>query len=113
MSTRFGLSMLVVLLTTASTNVASAAYCGAVNYSSCGCSSDMSGVTVSDGEIAADNSDSCTVMVTRKRVISVPETYTAYRNQYETVYEERQVKTVNYVRENRTRTVNYTVRRPV
>ena len=121
MSTRFGLSMLAVILAVSSANVASAAYCGAVNYCSYGYSPGIGGDgIVSDGAAtesadngATTNSDSCTVMVSRKRVIRVPEQYTAYRTEYETVYEERKVNTVKYVRENRTRTVNYPVRRPV
>ena len=98
MSTRFGVPLLAVVITVCSANLASASYCGAANYNHC-CSS--AGVAASD---AGDGST--TVMVTRKRVICVPEKYTAYRNCYETVYEDKTINCTSYVRENRVKQVN-------
>ena len=105
MSTRFGVPILAVLITVGSANLASAAYCGAANYSNCDCTADGS----SDGNASADDG-STTVMVTRKKVVCVPEKYTAYRTVYDTVYEDKTINCTSYVRENRVRTVNYTVR---
>ena len=132
MSTRFGAPILAVILAISSAKLASAAYCGAVNYGNCDCgagvsSGAVSGAVVDSGSVsvdgaaasgagvaAGDNGDGTyTILVNRARVVHVPEQYTAYRNEYSTVYEDRTINTVNYVRENRSRTVNYTVRRPV
>ena len=125
MSKRFGVPILAVIMTLGSVNLARAAYCGAANYFNCSCGARMvstvqdgaeleAGSVASEGAAASVNDDgTMTIMVNRSRVVYVPEEYTAYRTEYDTVYDERQVNTVNYVRENRTRTVNYTVRRPV
>ena len=99
MSKRFALPILAALLAVLSANIASAAYFGAANYSSCGCN----GGVVSDGQpVAADGaaagsgaaSDGCTIMVNRQRVVYEPQQFTGYRNVTETVYEDVQVPTV-------------------
>ena len=105
MSTRFGVPMLAVILTIASANLANAAYCGAANYGNCNCGAGvMSGsdrpataldAGATDGVAASgaavspgDNGDGTyTILVNRARVVYVPEQYTAYRTEHETVYD--------------------------
>jgi hypothetical protein len=78
MSTRFGVPMLAVILTIATANLASAAYCGAVNYCKCDCGAGVSGAVdgavlgsgSADGSAAGANGDGTyTIMVNRARVV--------------------------------------------